>query len=210
MTLKDIEYYKEGVLQILFDVQVSVYNAKYIGTPSGDDEDWVKSHGFFRHYFSQMRFVLVIQLAKLFSNSRNESYSFRKFIRILDSTLSPELDGLNRNKIYGESKKVELISELNFMLDEFKEEIDILMELRNNIYAHSKKVKTNGHVEKEEKKHSLSWPQLESLSELAFDFYNKISGAFQDAHFFFPNKSNWSPEWFVKRAASTRPPRPKK
>lgn len=204
MTLKDIEEFKNGVLQILFDIQVSINNAKYVGTSTTVEENWVKRHGFFRHYFNQMRFILIIQLAKLFSNSKNESYSFRKFIRILDSTSLPEVDEQNRNKISNQFKKEELIKELNSMMDEYSIEIEILMDLRNNFYAHGKKIKKNGHYEKVETIVPLSWRQIESLSSLAFDFYNKISGAFQDGEFIFPNKSDWSPEWVVKRAAETK------
>ncbi|WP_026969172.1 hypothetical protein [Algoriphagus terrigena] len=204
MTLKEIEEYKDEVLQILFDVQVSIHNAKYLGTPSTENEDWVKKHGFFRHYFVQMRFILIIQLAKLFSNSGNESYSFQKFINRLDSTPLPEVNELNRNKISDQTKKKELITELRFMLEIFKGEIEVLMDLRNNFFAHGKRINKNGQEAKTEKKIPLSWKQLESLTELAFDFYNRINGAFYDGEFIFPNKSGWSPEWVVKRAAQTR------
>ncbi|MDR7131280.1 hypothetical protein J2X69_003641 [Algoriphagus sp. 4150] len=204
MTLKEIEEYKDAVLQILFDVQVSIHNAKYLGTSSSENENWVKKHGFFRHYFSQMRFILIIQLAKLFSNSGNESYSFQKFINRLDSTPLPKVDELNRNKISDQSKKKELITELRSMLDKLKGEIQVLMELRNNFYAHGKRINKHGQEVKVEKEIPLSWKQLESLTELAFDFYNRINGAFYDGEFIFPNKSGWSPEWVVKRAAETR------
>ena len=46
MTIAEIWKYKKNVLGILFDILVSVKNAKYIGVKSAENEDWVKSHSF--------------------------------------------------------------------------------------------------------------------------------------------------------------------
>lgn len=204
MTLKEIEEYKESVLQIIFDVQVSVYNAKFIGTETSENEDWVKRHSFFKHYFFQLRFISIIQLAKLFTDSKNERQNFHNFIRKIESSKHPVSDDQNRNKITNQNQKEILVTELKNMLYENKSDIDILINLRNNVYAHGKKIKQDGKESDKTNIQELSWPKIEKLSEMALDFYNKINSAFFDGEFFFPNKSSWSPEWVVKTAATTR------
>jgi hypothetical protein len=202
MTLDEIEEYKEVVLQIMFDIQVSVNNAKMIGTNSTEDEDWVKGHSFFKHYFLQLRFITVIQLAKLLSDSGNQKYNFHKFLRRLESEKHPFIDfnegqesTFIRNKITSGVLLLQLTSGIKSSMEKYKDDIEVLVTLRDKVYAHKDQYQINK---------ILPWERIESLSKLVFEIYNKISGAFFDAEFFFPNKSGWSPEWVIKQAAKTR------
>jgi len=200
MTIAEISKYKKNILGILFDILVSVNNAKYIGAKSTENEDWVKSHPFFKYYFHQLRFILIIQLTKLFNDSRNEKYNFYKFLRTLESTPLPETNESNRNRISNSSQMAKLIADLKLMLEEFKVDITILINLRNNVYAHSKQISAHS----ESGIITLSNERIEALTELAFNIYNKITGEFYDGEFIFPNKKNWSPEWLIQRVAETR------
>lgn len=195
MTIEEISEYKNNVLELLFDVQVSVSSAKYIGTATTEDENWVKNHPFFKHYFFQLRFILIIQLAKLLTDNDNEKYNFHKFLRRLESSSPPEVDELKRNNIASNSQMRDFILDVRSMLNEFKDDIDVLIILRNKVYAHK-----GSHQNIK----NISWQRIEALSELTFDVYNKINGAFYSGEFSFPNKKNWGPEWVIKRAAETR------
>jgi hypothetical protein len=208
MTLEEIESYREKVLQIMFDVQVTIYNAKIIGNTSTEDEDWVKDHPFFRHYFSQMKFIAVIQLAKLLSQSDNQKLNFQKFLKRLQSEKLPEIKSVSgyeemedKTEFYSKHQLMKLEEDIKTAIEKHKSDIKKLTDARDKVFAHSDPNFKDGF---------LSWPVIESLSELVHFIYNKISGDFTSSEFMFPNKSTWSPEWVIKKAASTRPKRPQK
>lgn len=206
MTLEEIESYREKVLQIMFDVQVTIYNAKIIGNTSTEDEDWVKDHPFFRHYFSQMKFIAVIQLAKLLSQSDNQKLNFQKFLKRLHSEKLPEIKSASGKEViedkiefYSKYQLMKLEENINSAIERHKSDIKKLTEARDKVFAHSDPNFKEGFI---------SWPAIESLSELVHFIYNKISGEFTNTEFMFPNKRTWSPEWVIEKAALTRPKRP--
>jgi len=208
MTLEEIESYREKVLQIMFDVQVTIYNAKIIGNTSTEDEDWVKDHPFFRHYFSQMKFIAVIQLAKLLSQSDNQKLNFQKFLKRLQSEKLPEIKSASGKEViedkiefYSKHQLMKLEEDINAAIERHKSDIKKLNDARDKVFAHSDPNFKEGFI---------SWPAIESLSELVHFIYNKISGDFTNTEFMFPNKRTWSPEWVIEKAASTRPKRPRK
>ncbi len=208
MTLEEIESYREKVLQIMFDIQVTIYNAKIVGNSSTEDEDWVKDHPFFRHYFSQMKSIAVIQLAKLLSQNENQKLNFQKFLKRLQSEKLPEIKTISgyevmevKTEFYSKHQLMKLEEDIKTAIEKHKSDIKKLTDARDKVFAHSDPNFKDGFI---------SWPVIESLSELVHFIYNKISGDFTSSEFMFPNKSTWSPEWVIKKAASTRPKKPRK
>lgn len=196
MNLKEIKEYQEELLQILFDIQVSVNNAKIISTRATEDEEWVKSHAFFKHYLSQVRFITIIQLSKLLSDKESQKFNFHKFLRKLESGKPPEQDELNRNKVTSKAEIKIFTDQIRSLLSSFEVDIQTLVYLRNKVYAH-KDSPINGR--------NLSWQKIEALSEICFSIYNRILGSFFDTEFSFHNKADWGPEWIIKKASGTRP-----
>lgn len=200
MTLTEITEYREEILDTLFDIQISVNNAKVIGTASEPDEQWVTKHGFFRHYMSQAKFICIIQLAKLLCDNGNQKFNFHKFLRRLESGKPPEIDENGRNKVRTPADLKAFADSVRNVIGEYQDEIEVLEFLRNKVYAH----KDNPIHGK-----SLVWPKVEELSELCVKVYNMILGDFFDAEFSFQNKNTWGPKWVIERAAETKHTLPK-
>jgi hypothetical protein len=49
-----------------------------------ENEDKIKSHGFFRHHYYQLWFIISIQLSKLLTTSKNQKYNFNKLFDRLE------------------------------------------------------------------------------------------------------------------------------
>lgn len=208
MEINELETYLENVLEIIFDVQVCIYNAEFIGSETSPDENWVKGHTFFKHYFHQLRFVSVIQLCKVFSPKESQAHNFEKLLNRLETTslplLTPEYYRSNPTAefwIDDRQKLNSLISKIRDSLNEHRKEIIDITELRDTIYAHRDK-KVRGEY--------IPWPKLKGLSDLALEIHNNIKLGFFGSTFMFPNKESWSPKWVVRQASKSRPKRKSK
>jgi hypothetical protein len=202
MKILELEDYLENVLQIIFDVQVCMYNAELIGSESSKDEDWVKEHMFFKHYFHQLRFITVIQLCKLFSVKETQKHNFEKLLKQLESSRIPSISSekyeSSSSAIYwidNREKLNQIILKIRTLMVQHKETINNLTLLRDTIYAHRDR-KAEGEF--------IPWPKLKELSDLALLIYNELNLGFFGSAFIFPNKENWSPSWVIKQAAKTR------
>ena len=69
---EQLEKWLEDIRKIIFDVNVSIYNIKRMAHPIDDLEKQVIQHGFFHHFFRQSRFVIIVQLCKLFADNKNQ------------------------------------------------------------------------------------------------------------------------------------------
>ena len=142
--LNKIEEFLKDQYHLILDLNISIKNMKRLKDDKYQFESELKKYGFFRHHWYQLKFISVIQLAKLFSSSKNEKRSFKKLCSILEgANYGPNL---NQLIVENQSKTTEVIKSRNDIfeitrntkevLEENKELIKKIVDARNQIYAH--------------------------------------------------------------------------
>ncbi|WP_417875979.1 hypothetical protein [Winogradskyella sediminis] len=193
MKLTELNIWLEDLRNLIIDLNISLNNAKYLikekGTPT---EQKIKEHGFFKHHIYQLKFIMIIQLCKIFDNNSNQKINVHKLFNRLrnegyDKELTEKLIS-NSDSYNGIKDKKEMIAVVNSLQDKIllkNEFIESLVFLRNKVYAH--KDKTDSYA-------SLKWTDLEELIKLSSEIYNKIYGGIYNSHMYF----EWTGDWNVK------------
>jgi hypothetical protein len=106
-SLEDLKTWFEEVFFIIVDLKISVNNAKRITEVIYEYESVLKRHGFFQHHFYQLKFIMVIQLAKLLSNSQNQKRNLFKLCNCLDNLKYDE--HLKKHLIENKKKEIHFL-----------------------------------------------------------------------------------------------------
>ena len=169
-----VKLFLKDQLNILVDINISIKNMTRLKDDQLKFEESIKSHGFFQHHWYQLKFILVIQLFKLFSNKKNDKRSFYRLFNYFESTNFPRefLQTLHDNSletavnIETKSDFMGMIESLRIMLKSKQEIIDRLIELRDRAYAHK---------DPNSSASNLTFENLVELVNLSNQIYNRIN-----------------------------------
>lgn len=201
MTDKELKDWFEQTAKIITDIQISVHNANRLFDKKYENEDWVKKHGFFRHHYYQLWFILSVQLSKLLSSSRNQRYNFNKLLdRLENEELDEELTKLierNMNIPFSAvfRSKDEMFDKIKSFRSEIKDNEETIKKLvasRDTIYAHR---------DPNAKPQDISLNDVERLTDLVKRLYNCFRGGFYDVSFGFDRTVDWDIDFILKQAA---------
>lgn len=201
MTNNELKDWFEQTAKIITDIQISLNNANRLFEKKYENEDWIKNHGFFRHHFYQLWFILSIQLSKLLSSSRNQRYNFNKLLdRLENEEFDEDLTNLietNKNISFSAvfRSKDEMFEKIKLFrneIEENKETIDKFVTLRDTLYAHR---------DPEAKPQDIILSDADRLSDLVKRLYNCFRGGFYDIHFWFDRTVDWDIDFILKQAA---------
>src|SRR5688500_18450299 len=89
MTTEELQDWFKQTAKIITDLHICLNNVNRLFDLKYENEDKIKKHGFFRHHYYQLWFIISIQLSKLLTNSKNQKYNFN---RLFDRLEKEELD----------------------------------------------------------------------------------------------------------------------
>jgi len=171
--LKHIEALLEDQNHLIVDLNISIKNMLRLKVDKYEQEAEIKNHGFFRHHWYQLKFISVIQLAKLFSSSKNEQRSFNTLCSILED-VHDELDfekllkdNASKSKEVAKSKNdiLKIIVGTKKVLEANKLLIKKIVDARNQIYAHKDPDPKVDYINSEE---------IEQLVKIASELHNNF------------------------------------
>jgi len=125
----------------LIDLNICRTNSTRIITSIYENEESIKTRGFFNHYLFQLKFVLAIQLCKVLDDNKNQKRNINKLLRRLESEnwnleLINEVDS---NTIVNEPRKQNVLKEVKLIKDAIESKGDLIksiVKVRNQNYAH--------------------------------------------------------------------------
>lgn len=202
LTLEDLEKWFKDLKNIILDINISINNIKRMRLPTDENEIYILNHGFFYHFYLQSIFATIIQLCKLFSNSRYQRRSFNKlFNRLNDDKYDIELNEL----LFKNADNYGLFNsktDINFEIVKLTNEIAVHKDLINNIiilrdscYAHS---------DPDANIPNVSNADLELLKTLANGIYNTLSSKLLNNTFMFEMTSDWAVDYPIRILALKR------
>jgi hypothetical protein len=197
--IKEIELknWAEYTWPILTDVNITITNLRIIYRER-KNKLHLMEHGFFRYMWSQQRFILIIQLAKLFTDKKSQKQNFIKLCKrfekeTLDKAINTLLDE-NKNKMTDVFRSrqdiLNKIKEIKISLQKHKDLIKNIEVARNKIYAH-----TESNITLPKMKHE----ELDELVLLANEIYNTLYGSIFDRYFDLERTSDWDLRFVIKK-----------
>lgn len=182
VSLTDLENWSNDLKPLLFDINLAIRNLKVLEHENSSKFKEEYNEIFIVLWYQQY-FIVIIQLAKIFSNSKHQKRNFR----VLCNKLQNEAIGndvisrlaLNKNENLHKNKMDilnavhEVLQKIEFHKDKLKEVND----LRDKIFAHSDPSITL---------ENISLVQLSILVKLANEIYDLIFGKIWN-QFFNPN-----------------------
>ena len=153
LTLEELKDWFKDTQFIIFDSRICINNSIRLREIT-EDRDLRESelrmkeiYGFFNIHWFQCKFISVIQLSKLFSDSRSQTQKrsfYKLFNRLQNEKYDKDLTELlkaNSNRLgnsYSQRKDILLaINNAKAEIKQFKDTIDGINNLRNKIYAHT-------------------------------------------------------------------------
>ncbi len=145
MTKEKFDKWLKNLDNIIVDVNICLNNAKILRNKDSEEIESIKREPYFQHHWYQLRFIMIIQLAKVFQNSGTQKIILLKLInRLANEGLDEEFnDLLKKNNDSGEENliksKADIIKtkeEIHSLLSEKNELISKLVQARNKLYAH--------------------------------------------------------------------------
>jgi hypothetical protein len=176
---------------ILVDVNICLNNAKKLKKEENESIEKIKKDPFFQQYWYHLRFVMIIQLAKLFQRSGTQKISFQKLLNRLASEYLDEtiLERLNKNAQINDDHLFKSVNDIRAtrkeVFDLLNQHIGITQKLedsRNRAYAHCD---LGVRVE------YLKFDEIEKLTRIANIIFNKLNGGFNNVHTFFEITTSW-------------------
>jgi hypothetical protein len=205
ITKKELESWFDKLFQLIVDCSICTMNLEQL-TKKGDEvEEKVKLHGFFQQHYFQLRFVLCIQLDKLFSSGNNQKYSFHKLLNRLehekyDQELKERLSENKENDFTKTFKNREDVINEVISLRQFISLYDLTIEkvhrLRDTIYAHTDN--------KEDQIEIVTIDDFRRLTDLAAETSNKLTSGFFGSSTKYNHTNDWNIGFVLKRMVEDR------
>lgn len=159
-------------------------------------EDQIKKHGFFAHHIYQLKFIMIIQLSKIFSDKKGEKRSFHKLCNKLESSdYGPSLKKLfedNKEKLTGEVKSrgdiLIVIAEVRSLLNNYNSLIERVKALRDKVYAH---------VDKSVQVQNITFDELKLLVDIAKKIHNLVSYRLFFETTYFNDAHDWDVDYIL-------------
>lgn len=199
----DVKQILEYQREIIVDLSISSMNVKRIIDDGSDVKEQIKKHGFFVYHIYQLRFILIIQLSKIFSQTDNDKISFYKLCnKLRSSSYGSEMQKMlfdNQSKFTSEVKSRKdillMVDEILALLNEHNDSIKRVISLRNKVYAHTD-------IEKGFAK--VSYDELIQLTILAKKIYNIFSFRIFFTTFWFDEVRPWDIDYVLCQMAEKR------
>jgi len=201
MTHDKLEEWLNTVSKIIFDVKIGLDNADRLFAKKYPDEEKALRHGFFSHHYYQLWFICTVQLSKLVTPTKSQSYNLHFLINELktgqiDNYLQALIER-NKNKLL--TKNYRNLDDILIAMKEYKGELkkhaDTIKKIsnsRNKLYAHR---------EQNAKPENLTLEQVRELLNVCIKIYNGIRGGFYDISVDFSHTTDWSIDWVIKKCA---------
>ena len=196
-----LENWLNDIQRIIFDVNITVDNLNRLSAPESDFEKQILEYGFFGQYYKQSWFTSIVQLSKLYTDSKNQKRNLFKFFNILenfkyDTLLLDELENNKnspgQNLYFSKDDVLDSTQELREKIGEKIAIIERIFFLRDKIYAHS---------DIDPDLPSVSVKDLTELRDLSILIYNTISVGFLDTSFQFSIDADSSVDYPIKELA---------
>jgi hypothetical protein len=193
----ELENWASEILPVLTDINISITNLRIIKVE--DDKGLhIIRHGFFRNIWFQQRFILFIQLSKLFSKSDNQKRNFVKLCnRLENEPLDKSIkDLLIQNKLKFTSvfrSRKDVLNEIKSIrnrLLQHKNTIDNIILVRDKVCAHTD---PTIHLP------VIAHDELEAIVLLANEIYNTLFGKIFDRYFDLARTADWDLRYIIKK-----------
>jgi len=215
LTLSELKEWFDDISSILIDMNIALHNLEELLNFSDDFQiQKVKSIGFFAHHKFQLHFILVIQLAKLFSNSKQQK---RRIINLLTKLKTLEYDSelieqfetnkqvqtfwINNEEVPKVFKnKDSILTEIELFISRLNSSSTIIKKIedaRNKVYAHTD-------PGKEQPIPFVAISELNEMVTLANDFYNIFHGRLFDVDTDF-STPDWNVKYILKKIVKSYP-----
>ncbi len=192
----ELQEWSNDIWPILTDINISITNLRILRT---EEENKLPDihNGFFRLFWHQQRFILIVQLAKIFSANENQKKNINKLCNRFENE---GLDERLKNILIDNSSKpfvdvfrtrddiLSAVKSLRGKLGELHNTIENIEKLRNRYYAHSD-TKTN--------LPSIEHYILEELVNLANNTYNTLYGKIFDRHATFERTNDFDIRYVI-------------
>lgn len=174
LTLEELKKHLKDQWKLLVNIHICNKNRLRFENNKYDFEEVIKKHGFFKHHFWQLHFVLGIELSKLYGLGKNDKRSFLKLCNVLenskyDDALLKVIDD-NRNNTANIIKSKEDIltisRQIRTSLDVDKDLIMKVLTLRDKVYAHTDPTPTPFNISSNE------WTQLIKNAGSIYNTFN--------------------------------------
>lgn len=201
LTKKELDDWFEDHWNIIVDLHISINNALRLEKEIYQYEEQIKQHGFFQHHWEQLKFIMIVQLAKLFDNNDNQKRNFYKLCnRLTNEAYDREIENLlksNRGRMVFKSRKEikETAEEIRNELKKNESLIKKVIKLRDKVYAHQDPNTTVKDVTSDELKH---------LIDLSADIFNNTRGKLFGISTRFNVTPNWDIDFVLREASENR------
>lgn len=191
MNLTTLTIWLDTVGKIILDVQLCKANSERLHTYIyPHDKDYIQKLSFFNLYAYQLRFILIIQLSKLFIKSRNEKWNFHYLCDSLneihlenDIIQKLEKNKSERGKTYQSlDELVSGIEKIKTILSSEQSVISKVQIQRNKFYAHR---------DEDMEFESLTLHELYRLSDTASLIHNELTAGIFNSTTFFVSENTW-------------------
>ena len=196
ITAKELYDWSEDIRPVLTDINTSINNLRIIKIENANNLPEVR-HKCFQFLWHQQRFVLIVQLAKLFCNNELQKRNIHKLCkRFEENDFDDEIKNLlkkNSTKLTDVFRSREdvliYVSEIKKYIQENKDLIKKIKTLRNKVFAHTDPDKVSI---------KLTNDELEGLVTFANDVYNSLFGKIFDRHFFLEITKEWDLRYIIE------------
>ena len=143
LTKQALQDFLRDQWNIVVDLHISLRNMTRLTESKYDHEEQVKRHGYFKHHWYQLKFIAVIQVAKLFSERKNDARSFSKLCNLLDTSpyddaLKTALEENSRSSIIAHTREdiKQIVDRTRQSLSSNSALILKFLNARDKVYAH--------------------------------------------------------------------------
>ncbi|MGO3706642.1 MAG: hypothetical protein ACTJGD_02390 [Mesonia hippocampi] len=200
MKLQELNNWRKELFNIIADLSISINNAKYLINEKGSETvESIKKIGFFKHHTYQLKFIIIVQLCKIFDNRKNQKINIHKlFNKLQTEQYDEELNKVlskNEESNTGLKSKQEIIKTIEYLKQEInkkRETIEKITSLRDSVFAHSDPNNTT---------QDIYWKELEDLINLSNKCYNEIYGKLYDCETKFEITSPWDVKKVIENFA---------
>lgn len=200
LKLAELDSWAKDLWNIIIDLHIGYSNSLRLTENNYPHEDKIKQHGFYKHYWYMLRFVMIIQFAKLLDDNSNQKRNLNKLIRRLSSEkydiafhdklkLNLNSEG---NTFCSRQDILEKVVILKAELREREELVNRVVLARNKLYAHKDDAQSLV---------GISLDELKNLLNLCDRFYNEIFGKIFDYQALFNHTKPWSVDSLLREAS---------
>ena len=189
LTRVELQEWFNDLGQIIFDTNISIINLQRITQPISENEKKILSIGFFDQFYHQSRFVIIIQLCKVFDKNKNQKRNFYYlFDRLCSDTYDQEIEFLlttNGSGLLLPSAREDIektIRSFEHEINTKKKLIKKVIFSRNKLYAHS---------DPNTKVPLVTDNELDILVKLSNKIYNELHYKYFVFRFGFPYAFDW-------------------